>query len=72
MLGYSLNVTDKDDDTLRSPDESICVPPVTSTQKIAVISETVREHSMVDKSTEIVHTATYPSQYRVGADLGGL
>lgn len=67
LFGYSFNVTDKDDDTLRSADESIRLPPVTSTQKIAVISETVREYSMVDKSSETEHIATYP----VGVDVGG-
>lgn len=42
-----------------------------ATQKIAVISETVLEYSMVDESSETEHTATYPSQSRVGVDVGG-
>lgn len=42
-----------------------------ATQKIAVISETVLEYSMVDESSKTEHTATYPSQSRVGVDVGG-
>lgn len=42
-----------------------------ATQKIAVISETVLDYSMVDESSETEHTATYPSQSRVGVDVGG-
>lgn len=68
LFGDSISDSEEDEDTLRSPDISIHEPPVTSTPKRLVTSETVRKYDVVDKAAQ---TDTYPSQFRMGVDEGG-
>lgn len=56
LFGDSISDSEEDEDTLRSPDISIHEPPVTSTPKRLVTSETVREYDVVDKAAQ---TDTY-------------
>lgn len=52
LFGDSISDSEEDEDTLRSPDISIHEPPVTSTPKRLVTSETVREYDVVDKAAQ--------------------
>lgn len=67
LFGDSISDSEEDEDTLRSPDISIHEPPVTSTPKRLVTSETVREYDVVDKAAQ---TDTY-TQFRMGVEVGG-